>query len=165
MEIMLGREWPPTEVIPSGAAADYMAEMRQAVSPLVLLPFLDAYAVVAALLGERGDESGVDEAKLVERCLVVGRQWALQRRIGMESVTGEMFRTALRLAEHRELLTAGDPDLHARRTSFVSEIDEYRARIKQVAEATDPRRLESDDGQHPLTENTARGLVNDRLHH
>ncbi len=94
MEIILGREWPASEVVPPAEAADYLGAMRHAVAPLVLLPFLDAYAVVAAQLLERGDEPGIEESKFLDRCLAVGRQWALQRRIGMESVTSEMFRTA-----------------------------------------------------------------------
>jgi glycerol-3-phosphate O-acyltransferase len=111
--------------------------MKHAVAPLVLLPFLDAYAVVAAQLLDRGDETTVDEAKLLDRCLVVGRQWALQRRIGLESVSTEMFRTAVRLARHRDLVDGTGPDLLERRASFVREIDGYRTRLREIAEITD----------------------------
>jgi glycerol-3-phosphate O-acyltransferase len=137
MDLILGRGWPATEVVPRHEAEGYLAEMKHAVAPLVLLPFLDAYAVVAAQLLDRGDETTVDEAKLLDRCLVVGRQWALQRRIGLESVSTEMFRTAVRLARHRDLVDGTGPDLLERRASFVREIDGYRTRLREIAEITD----------------------------
>ena len=60
------------------------------------------------------------EAEFLDECLAVGRQWALQGRIASdESVTLELFKTALRLAAHRGLLDAGQPrpGQAARRTS------------------------------------------------
>lgn len=139
MEIMLGREWPAVEVIPQAEAAAHLAGLKQAVSPLVLAPFLDAYAVVAAMLHQRGDEPGIEEAAFLQRCLAVGRQWALQRRISMESVSGEMFRTALRMAAHRGLVDGEVGRLRARRAAFVDEIDDYRSRMRSIAAATEQR--------------------------
>jgi len=132
LEIVLGRGWPASEVIPRTDAAGYLAEMEHAVAPLVLLPFLDAYAVVAAQLLERGEEAAAEETRFIDRCLVIGRQWALQRRIGMESVSAEMFRTAVRLARHRDLVGETEPDIQARREAFVQEIDGYRASVAEI---------------------------------
>lgn len=103
------------------------------VSHLILRPFLDAYAVVARQLVEQGPGDSFDEARFVERCPVLARQWAFQRRIGEESVSGEMFRTALRLVRHRDLVTSTKPDVDQRREEFVREIDGYRVRLAQVA--------------------------------
>jgi glycerol-3-phosphate O-acyltransferase len=132
LEIILGRGWPASEVIPRTDASSYLEEMDHAVAPLVLLPFLDAYAVVAAQLLERGEEAAADESRFIERCLVIGRQWALQRRIGMESVSAEMFRTAVRLARHRDLVGETDADMQARREAFVREVDGYRESVAEI---------------------------------
>ncbi|WP_196763454.1 hypothetical protein, partial [Mycobacterium avium] len=50
-------------------------------------------------------------------CLQVGKQWELQRRIAnAESRSMELFKTALRLARHRELVDGfEDPDIARRR--------------------------------------------------
>ena len=74
------------------------------VAPLVLRPFLDAYHLVADRLAAWEDEE-IDEARFLDECLRVGRQWALQGRLASEeSVSLELFKPALRLAGHRDLL-------------------------------------------------------------
>ncbi|WP_275423846.1 lysophospholipid acyltransferase, partial [Virgisporangium ochraceum] len=92
------------------------------VSPLVLRPFLDAYHLVADRLAAHED-TAVEETPLLDQCLRVGRQWAMQGRLGSEeSVSLELFKPALRLAAHRDLLTPTAPHLHKRRTDFRDEI-------------------------------------------
>ncbi len=116
------------------------AELRQriAASPphvahLVLRPFLDAYHIVADRLAAL--DFDFDEAELLDDCVRVGRQWALQGRIANdESVTLELFKTALRLAGHRGLLDPATPDLDKLRQDFVDEIAVTTARIETIAE-------------------------------
>jgi glycerol-3-phosphate O-acyltransferase len=113
------------------AARDFLVKMDWRVAHLILRPFLDAYAVVANQLL---DADAVDEEKFIARCLVVGHQWALQRIIASEeSVSGEMFRTAMRLARHRGLLETENQDVVERRRHFAAEVDEFRARIGRAA--------------------------------
>lgn len=144
MAIILGREWPPSEVLPKAEAIDLLEriEAQQAVAHLVLRPFLDAYAVVANQLLERGEDQAFDESRFVDRCVAVGRQWALQRRIGTESVSGEMFRTALRLARHRELVGTVGAEAGERRELFAREVDRYRVQLAEIALMSDRRRQE-----------------------
>jgi len=72
---------------------------------LVLRPFLDAYHIVADRLAAYEDES-FDEDAFLSECLEVGKQWELQHRIASaESRSLELFKTALRLARHRERST------------------------------------------------------------
>jgi glycerol-3-phosphate O-acyltransferase len=72
----------------------------------------------------------VDEARLVEQCLGLGRQYHLQRRIhSAASVSQAIFRSALELARNRELLGTGGPELAARRRAFAEEV---RAAIRRV---------------------------------
>jgi glycerol-3-phosphate O-acyltransferase len=106
------------------------AELR--VAPLVLRPFLDAYRVIAGQLVELADEAIPDEELVVRSALRVGRQWALQRSLASEeSVSGEMFRTALKLAAHRAL-TGGGEDVERRRQEFADEVAGTSAAIVRL---------------------------------
>jgi glycerol-3-phosphate O-acyltransferase len=145
LKVIHGREWEPSRELGRDDAAEYLDHMDLMISHLILRPFLDAYAIVADQLCERGDtDAPFDEERFLDRCLVIGRQWALQRRIGSEeSVSSEMFRTALRLARHRDLVDSTGPESQERRKQFVREIDNYRARVAQVAQIADQRRQDA----------------------
>ncbi len=95
----------------------------------VLRPFLEAYRVVADGLARLDGEVVVDEAKFLSRCLAIGKQYRLQRRITRdESVSKELFSTALKLARNRGVVD-GDGDLGEKRKAFAAEI---RAAVKRV---------------------------------
>jgi glycerol-3-phosphate O-acyltransferase len=102
---------------------------------LVLRPFLDAYHIVADRLAALEDES-LDEDTFLNDCLEVGKQWELQRRIASaESRSMELFKTALRLAKHRELIDGPDhADLAKRRQEFADEIATANRRVDVIAE-------------------------------
>ncbi|RAU92687.1 lysophospholipid acyltransferase [Mycobacterium colombiense] len=102
---------------------------------LVLRPFLDAYHIVADRLADYDDESFDEDAFLAE-CLEVGKQWELQRRIASaESRSMELFKTALRLARHRELVDGvADLDIARRRREFAEEIAAAVRRVNTIAE-------------------------------
>jgi glycerol-3-phosphate O-acyltransferase len=102
---------------------------------LVLRPFLDAYHIVADRLAAHQDES-FDERAFLTECLEVGKQWELQRRIASaESRSMELFKTALRLARHRELVDGFEyPDIAERRRQFADEIATAIRRVNAIAE-------------------------------
>ena len=103
------------------------------VSHLVLRPFLDAYHIVADRLAAL--DIAYEEESFLHECIAVGQQWALQGRITSdESVTLELFRTALRLAAHRGLLDQDTPDLAEKRFAFAEEIAVATARVETIAE-------------------------------
>ena len=105
------------------------------VAHLVLRPYLDAYRLVADRLLAGGRDGDLDEGAFLEECLRVGRQWVLERRMANEeSLSTEMFRTALKLAEHRDLRAAADPTLLARRAAFLDEIEGVRRSVAAIAE-------------------------------
>jgi len=134
VELITGDEWTPTTEVAAKSAAAYLDGMELRLSHLILRPFLDAYAIVADQLVALGAADVLDEERFIKRCLVTGKQWALQRRIASEeSVSTEMFRTALRLARHRKLVDGAEPSIQSRRHAFAQEIDEYRRRIDEVA--------------------------------
>lgn len=110
-----------------------LATTRPHVAHLVLRPFLDAYHVVADRLADL--DVPFSEPEFLDDCIAVGQQWALQGRITSdESVTLELFRTALRLADHRGLLDSETPDLHKLRHAFADEIAMTTARVDTIAE-------------------------------
>jgi glycerol-3-phosphate O-acyltransferase len=129
-------------------AREYVRRLRMPFAHLVLRPFIDAYWVVATQLLELGTRE-LDEQRFIGQCLQVGRQWALQRQVAsLESVSAEMFRTALRLAGHRGLVDPGTPDLTARRQEFVDEILDVRRRIQEISQLA-ARPNDPIDHQHP----------------
>lgn len=100
---------------------------------LVLRPFLEAYHIVADQLATVDGE--VDDKRFLADCLRVGRQWELQRRIASaESVSMELFKTALRLARHRELVDGSGPVLEKQRREFAEEIAVATRRVNRIAE-------------------------------
>jgi glycerol-3-phosphate O-acyltransferase len=133
--IMTGRSHDPSAPLDIEEAARILNESDLLVAHLVLRPFVDAYRVVAEELRNVGPDRRVDEQLLLKRCLRLGRQWSLQHLITEESVSGEMFATAVKLARHRDLL---DPDGAAddiadRRAALVVELDDLQRSIDQLA--------------------------------
>jgi glycerol-3-phosphate O-acyltransferase len=59
----------------------------------------------------------------------------LQHRITEESVSGEMFSTALKMARHRGLLDTDGPadDIADRRAALVTELDDLQKSIGELA--------------------------------
>lgn len=130
---------------------DFVQEVRQEVAllrelpepltaPLILRPFLEAYNVVADELATREPAVRIDTDEFLKACLALGRQWQAQRYVAsLESVSLELFRTALKLARHRRLWEAGEPGLGERRRAFRDELRETLAAINALAAASDGR--------------------------
>lgn len=121
-----------TEMTPV-RARELLVNARPHLAHLVLRPFLDAYLVVADRLADRGD-GPVDEDDLLADSLAVGQQWALQRRVASaESISLELFRTALALARHKGLLEAGD-SVGSAREAFAAELRDSVRRVNIIGE-------------------------------
>lgn len=132
--IMTGRSHDPSAPLDTEEAARSLRESDLLVAHLVVRPFVDAYRVVSEELLNLGAGREVDEQILLRRCLRLGRQWSLQHRITEESVSGEMFSTAVKMARHRGLLDAGAPDVVERREALVSELDDLQRSIGELAQ-------------------------------
>ncbi len=117
----------------SERARELLVNARPHLAHLVLRPFLDAYLVLADRLADRGDHP-VQEDDLLADSLAVGQQWALQRRVASaESISLELFRTALALARHRGLLAGGEGAGTARE-AFAAELRDSVRRINIIGE-------------------------------
>ncbi|MEI2715146.1 MAG: lysophospholipid acyltransferase [Nocardioides sp.] len=121
-----------TEVSPA-TARELLVNAQPHLAHLVLRPFLDAYLVLADRLAEHGDDA-VNEDDLLDETLAVGQQWQLQRKIASaESVSLELYKTALALARHRGLLEQGEGVAEKRQT-FAAEIADSVRRVQLIAD-------------------------------
>lgn len=124
----------------------------------VLRSFIDAQLVVAERLAARDAGDEIDRKEFITECVAVGKQMMLQQRLhSPESVSTELFTSALKLADNYGLLeTALDEepaersaeaaqrraDLLRRRTEFAERLRTIGARIAQAA-ALDPSNREA----------------------
>ncbi|NUS43421.1 MAG: glycerol-3-phosphate 1-O-acyltransferase [Mycobacteriaceae bacterium] len=117
-----------------------------------LRSFFDAQLVVAELLVMR---NGAQDRKVfIEECVAVGRQRLLQGKLhSTESVSSELFTTALRLADHLGLAdpVAADSDpgrdeMAGRRRAFCEELRAIGDRVSQAALLDDSNRKDDIDG-------------------
>src|SRR6185436_3078980 len=86
------REW---EAALAGGSAEVNALVRR-IKPFnahrIIRPFLESYRVVADALVARGDDTAIEDAAFLSRCLALGKQYRLQRRISnSESVSKVLF--------------------------------------------------------------------------
>jgi glycerol-3-phosphate O-acyltransferase len=101
----------------------------------VLPAFLEAYFIVADQLAAQPSEVPVDEEFFLARCIAVGKQFVLQKRLrNPECVSLELFRNALALAANRGLLHMGAEDLGDKRRQFAEETATAVAAVAAIGE-------------------------------
>lgn len=117
------------------AAAALLAQTRFLVAPRTLRSFLDAQWVVASRLAGQDPQAPVDRKAFPQECLGLGRQMLRQGRVARpDSVSTELYASALDLADNRGLLgTGSSTDVAAARTAFRDEIAEVRDRLVELA--------------------------------
>jgi len=99
----------------------------------VLRPFLHGYLVVADALVREKTDVALDQNAFLDRCMGLGKQYLLQRRIGSpESVSKVLFESALRLARNRGLVGPGPGDLEAKRRAFAEELRDAIRRVDAI---------------------------------
>ncbi|SON63282.1 Putative acyltransferase plsB1 [Mycobacterium simulans] len=135
---LIGPVADPTKAVSAADVGRLLESADLLLAHLVLRPFLDAYHIVADRLAALEDEA-LDEDVFLAECLEVGKQWELQRRIAnAESRSMELFKTALRLARHRELVSdvqgADHGHIAKRRREFADEIATAIRRVNAIAE-------------------------------
>ncbi len=126
-----------------GGAGRILERLSPLRSHWTLLPFLEAYQVVADQLVKTVGE--IDEKAFVSACLALGEQYRLQNRVEAdESVSKVLFASALALARNRGL---GDEDQGAehleRRRAFAARLRQLVARARSIGRAADDRAFET----------------------
>jgi glycerol-3-phosphate O-acyltransferase len=133
LQAELDRLQPGWEAEADGRAVLARAELL--VANRVLRSFLDAQLVVAERLAARPADSPVEEKDFLDECGGVGQQMLLQGRLhGPESLSRELFASAVKLAANLDLLGPGDDDLARRRRAFAGRLHEDVARLIVIDE-------------------------------
>jgi glycerol-3-phosphate O-acyltransferase len=126
-------DWEPQLIEGPRAIQAFVQGLRPFHAHRVLLPYLEAYQVVADALARHDPGAALDQGPFLGRCLALGRQYHLQRRIrSAESVSKVLFENALRLANNRQLAGGEVPDLVQRRRAFASEIQQAIRRAEAI---------------------------------
>jgi glycerol-3-phosphate O-acyltransferase len=108
----------------------------------VLRSFLDAQLVVARRLVSLGDRPPGPEKEFLDATAGLGQQLLLQGRLhGPESLSRELFASALRLADNQGLLDGAD--LAARRAQFAERVEDVVARVTTIDEIDAATRQEA----------------------
>ncbi len=106
-----------------------------------LRSFLDAQLVLAEYLADL-EADAVERPELLRGCLGLGRQLMLQHRLDRaDSVSAELYDSALRLADNRGLLGPGGPRLAARRRRYLAEVHALLGDLGRIG-ALESARLE-----------------------
>jgi len=101
----------------------------------VLRSFVDAQLVVALRLAARNPRTPVVEKEFLDECAAVGQQMLLQGRLhGPESLSRELFGSALKLAANRDLVDAGREELGKRREEFAAQLERVVADVRRIDE-------------------------------
>ncbi|MGB5809335.1 MAG: hypothetical protein WBG86_02320, partial [Polyangiales bacterium] len=137
---LIDPEWTkrkaPDPVVTSARLELWFKRARPHLAHLVLRPFFDAYSVLAAELARWPSDTRVDRERLLERSLGYGRQRVLQGQLhSAESVTLELFRNALKLADHHGLLSGHGHELKAERVAFAAQLQAIVADLESLARA------------------------------
>src|SRR5215469_10590178 len=129
----LDRLDPSWETVADGRAVLERSDLL--VANRVLRSFLDAQLVVAERLAARSPGQPVPEKEFLDECGGVGQQMLLQGRLhGPESLSRELFASALKLAANLDLLGPGGDDLAQRRRAFAGRQHEEVARLILIDE-------------------------------
>src|SRR5499427_7295837 len=133
LQAELDRLDPGWETVADGRAV--LERSGLLVANRVLRSFLDAQLVVAERLAARPPHHPVAEKEFLEECRGVGQQMLLQERLhGPESLSRELFASALKLAANLDLLGPGGDDLAQRRRAFAGRLHDEVARLIMIDE-------------------------------
>ncbi|MCA1008183.1 glycerol-3-phosphate 1-O-acyltransferase [Rhodococcus hoagii] len=108
-------------------------EVRPYLAHRVLQPFLEAYEVVADHLLDAPVAPDFDEKAFLSECLALAQQRRLRQQIASsESISSELFATALQLARNRRLIENDDPSVEAGRRAFADEVRTLVRRVREI---------------------------------
>jgi glycerol-3-phosphate O-acyltransferase len=124
--------------------AELLAKSGFLIAHRVLRSFLDAQLVVAEQLAARDPRSPVVEKAFLAECAGVGQQMLLQGKLhGPESLSRELFASALKLAANRDLVDPGREELRERRAEFAAQLRDTVGRVAEIDEIDARKRREA----------------------
>jgi glycerol-3-phosphate O-acyltransferase len=138
----LRRLHPSWETVADGRAV--LERARVLVASRVLRSFLDAQLVVAERLAAHPPGQPVAEPGFLGECGGVGRQMLLQGRLhGPESLSRELFSSALKLAANQDLIGPGGEELARGRRAFAARLRDLVGRLIVIDEIDATSRQEA----------------------
>ncbi|MGI9248566.1 MAG: 1-acyl-sn-glycerol-3-phosphate acyltransferase, partial [Woeseiaceae bacterium] len=112
---------------------DMLAGMRPLLAHATLLPYIEAYGVVAEVLERLEPGVGIDEKECVALSLKYGEQRYRQRRISSKaSIAQLLFSNGYNLFRNFGLTAGGDPALTEQREIVSSEFAELSDRLERI---------------------------------
>jgi glycerol-3-phosphate O-acyltransferase len=116
-----------------GYAARILNDAQPHVAHAALHSFIEAYYITAERSAGRLPAQRLDEKAFIAECFGVAQQRRLQRQLrSSDSISTEVFGTALKAAAHRDLLGPGGEDLARRRRAFATELAELLDRLEKM---------------------------------
>lgn len=110
-----------------------MRRLQPFIAHAVLLPYVEAYAVVLDLLARLGEGERLDAQHCVILALREGRQAYLLRRISSEASIGRiLFENGYRLAENLGLAGAGTAEVIGKRRALLQELQSLARRMERL---------------------------------
>ncbi|MGB3370440.1 MAG: 1-acyl-sn-glycerol-3-phosphate acyltransferase, partial [Rhodococcus sp. (in: high G+C Gram-positive bacteria)] len=129
---LIDPEWRTNLVDPEYAISTLEAQELH-LAHRVLQPILEAYQVVADQLMLQPMDSEFDKPTFITQCLGAGQARRLRQQLDhSEAISGELFDTALQLAENRNLVDPGSENLAQRRRDFAHEINEWARKARAI---------------------------------
>ncbi|MDJ0793797.1 MAG: glycerol-3-phosphate 1-O-acyltransferase [Woeseiaceae bacterium] len=120
---------------------DLLAGMRPLIAHASLLPYIEAYGVVAGVLAQLEPGAGIDEKDCVNASLKLGHQRYLQRRVSSKaSIAKLLFSNGYRLFSNLGLTGEGDASINGKRVAIAEEFEQLSAQldvIESLAKAGD----------------------------
>jgi glycerol-3-phosphate O-acyltransferase len=133
---------PRWETVADGRAVLERSELLMA--NRVLRSFLDAQLVVAERLAARPPRHPIVEKEFLDECGGVGQQMLLQGRLhGPESLSRELFSSAMKLAANLDLIDPGREELAKRRRAFAARLRDVVTRLIMIDEIDAASRREA----------------------
>jgi glycerol-3-phosphate O-acyltransferase len=138
---LIDADWVSKLSVP-GYAARILNDAQPHVAHAALYSFIEVYYITAERLAGRLPAQRLDEKAFIAECFGVAQQRRLQRQLrSSDSISTEVFGTALKVAAHRDLLGPGGEDLAKRRRAFARELAELLDRLEKMRDlATSLRR-------------------------
>jgi glycerol-3-phosphate O-acyltransferase len=122
-----------------GFALTLFTRLRPLVAHAVLLPFIEAYRVMADVLARQPLGDAPVEKDCVQQALAYGRQAYLQRRISSEASIGKLyFSNGFKLADNLGLAGEGDEAVQERRRELAQGFRALQRRLERVRAAALP---------------------------
>lgn len=128
------------------ALDDLMISLRPVVAHATLLPFVEAYRIIADILTGLPAGEDIDEKSCINQAMKYGEQLYLQRRInGRASVGKLLFKNGFKLVGHMGLLENDSDDVIQRRKDLALEFKDIARRVDKIRLRSVARREEEQE--------------------